>query len=288
MRFTVACAQFAPLKAEVGANLDAIAAIVRQCEAESVDLVLCPETSTSGYFLEGGVIEAALSREELLSQLVTRLDGQLTRPIDIALGFYERADGSLYNSAAYLELRPDGGTIRAVYRKFFLPTYGVFDEERFVSRGRDLTVFDTRFGRFALLICEDIWHSVMPTLCAVRGAQVILVPAASPARGFGGDQIENHDRYERLFRAVGEEHSVYVLNAQLVGFEGGKGFIGGSMLIGPDGTTVAKAPLAEPNLLVAEVDLDRVTIARAQSPLLNDLQGAWEEVRRLVGQTDTI
>lgn len=282
MRFQVACAQFAPKKAEVSANLDTISEIILQCQDENVDLVLFPETATSGYFLEGGVIEASLSAEALARGLRERLQGKLTRPIDVAMGFYEAAEGILYNSACYLEMTNYGTRPVAVYRKFFLPTYGVFDEERFVSRGRDLSVFETRFGKMAILICEDIWHSIMPTLCAVNGAQVILVPAASPARGFRGERIENHERYERLFRGVAEEHSVYVVSAQLVGFEGGKGFIGGSMVIGPFGETIGAAPVADPHLLIADLDLDQVTIARAQSPLVSDLQGAWEDVRRLV------
>jgi len=273
------------MKAETGRNLDTIADITRQASGEGADLVLFPETSTAGYFLEGGVLEASLTKEKLAYELWGRLKDGLDRPVDMALGFYEIADGILYNSAAYLEFTPDGVRINGVYRKIFLPTYGVFDEERFVSRGRDLAIIETRFGRLALLICEDIWHSVMPMLCAVRGAQMLLVPAASPARGFSGAEIENHERYRRLFRAVSEEHAVYVINSQLIGFEGGKGFIGGSMVVDPFGKVIAEAPIAEPQLLIADIDLDLVGIARAQSPLLSDLKGQWEEVRRLVANS---
>jgi predicted amidohydrolase len=286
MQFRTACAQFAPIKADVDSNLGTIAEIVLQSQAEGVDLLLLPETCTSGYFLEGGVLEASRTAEELMRGLWERLHGKLTRLMDLSLGFYESYDGNLYNSAIYLELSPDGIRVVSVYRKFFLPTYGVFDEERFVSRGRDLAVFETRFGRMAMLICEDIWHSVMPTLCAVNGAQVILVPAASPARGFGGDEIENHERYRRLFRGVAEEHAVYVVNAQLIGFEGGKGFIGGSMVIGPSGAPMVEAPLGDPHLLIVEIELDAVKICRAQSPLLSDLRGQWEEIRRLVQRSN--
>ena len=173
-----------------------------------------------------------------------------------------------------------------LYRKFFLPTYGVFDEERFVSRGRDVCVMDTRLGKVALLVCEDVWHSIMPTICAVRGAQLLVVPSASPARGFTGTSIDNLERYKRLFQAISEEHGMWCVNAQLVGFEGGKGFIGGSSVVDPLGREIGAAPVAEPHLLLAEVDLELVAIARAQSPLLSDLQSAWEEIRRLVAATD--
>lgn len=294
MAFTVACAQFAPEKAEVDKNLDTIAEIVVQAHGEGAELLVLPETATSGYFLEGGVLESSLTKSELVDALWNRLRGKLRRPIDVSFGFYLNEEGNLYNAAIYLELNPEGPRVVGLYRKFFLPTYGVFDEERFVSRGRDVCVMDTRLGRFAMLVCEDVWHAIMPTICAVRGAQLLVVPSASPARGFTASAIDsltpstidNLERYKRLFRATSEEHGLWCVNAQLVGFEGGKGFIGGSSVVDPLGRTVGEAPVADPHLLLAEVDLELVAIARAQSPLLSDLQSAWEEIRRLVASTD--
>lgn len=294
MAFTVACAQFAPEKAEVDKNLDTIAEIVVQAHGEGAELLVLPETCTSGYFLEGGVLEASITKAQLIEGLGNRLRGKLSRPVDVCLGFYLNEEGNLYNAAAYLEINPEGPKIMGLYQKFFLPTYGVFDEERFVSRGRDVCVIDTRLGRVAVLVCEDVWHAIMPTICAVRGAQLFVVPSASPARGFSGSMIDNVsgttidnlDRYRRLFRSISEEHGVWCVNAQLVGFEGGKGFVGGSSVVDPLGRTVGEAPVAEPHLLLAEVDLELVAIARSQSPLISDLQGVWESVRRLVAATE--
>ncbi|CAN5513631.1 carbon-nitrogen hydrolase [soil metagenome] len=284
MIFNVACGQFSPEKAEVERNLGRIAEIILQAIAESVDLLVLPETCTTGYFLEGGVLESSLSGEDLVRELSSRLQGKVERPLDVVVGFYENFQGTLHNSAAYLEITGSGVTLRETYRKFFLPTYGVFDEERFITRGREICVFETRFGKVAMLICEDVWHGILPTLCAVRGAQLLLVPAASPARGFGGEDIGNHSRYQRLFRAISEEHGVYCVNAQLCGFEGGKGFVGGSMIVDPVGKIIAQAPLAEDSLVVAPVDPDMVTITRAQFPLIADLQSVWSDVQRIVAE----
>ncbi len=285
MAFTIACAQFAPFKAEVEANLDKIAEIVLQAQSEQADLLLLPETCTSGYFLEGGVLESSLTSQQLVEALWSRMQGKVTRDIDVSLGFYENNQGTLHNSAAYIEFSPDGPRLVSTYRKFFLPTYGVFDEERFVTRGRAIGVFETRFGRAALLICEDAWHAILPTICAISGAQLLLVPAASPARGFSGEDIENHDRYFRLFRGISEEHGVYCANAQLSGFEGGKGFVGGSMIVDPTGRLVAQAPLGEDAMILATIDPELVAITRAHSPLIADLQSAWEDVRALVAES---
>ncbi|HVL39656.1 MAG TPA: nitrilase-related carbon-nitrogen hydrolase [Fimbriimonadaceae bacterium] len=279
MRLTLACAQFAPLKAEVSQNLDRIADLARQAHGEGARLVVTPETSTSGYFLEGGVAESAMSSQQLLDEMCARLE---SLDLDLVVGFYESANGTLHNSAAYLSI-PERRVVH-VYRKFFLPTYGVFDEERFATRGRELGVFDSRFGRIGLLICEDVWHSIMPALAALKGAQMILVPSASPARGFAGDGIENHNRYRRMLRALCEEHGVYCANCQLTGFEGGKGFIGGSMILDPFGRIVAEGPVGEDHLLLAEIDLDLIGIARVQSPLLPDLHSAWSDLTRIAGE----
>jgi len=285
MRFSVACAQIAPVKADVSKNLDTIAEAVLQASSEGADLVVLPEASTSGYFLEGGVLESSLTVAELCGALDARL-AALTRPVDVLVGFYERDLGNLHNACAYIAFDEKKSTLIGVYRKFFLPTYGVFDEERFVNRGRDLGVFDTRLGKIGVLVCEDVWHSVMPTLTALSGAQVILVPAASPGRGFAGDTPENLDRYKRLLRGVSEEHGVWCVNCQLCGFEGGKGFVGGSMVIDPFGKVVAQSPILEPHILIAQVDLEDVAVARAQSPLLADLSSVWGDIRRMVATTE--
>lgn len=284
MALTVACAQIAPMKAEVQQNLDKIAEVALQSAAEGADLVLFPEASTTGYFLEGGVFESSLTEAELGSSLEERLAFRLQKPLDIALGYYENAEGQLFNAAVYFEFSGGKAKLKGSYRKFFLPTYGVFDEERFVTRGRELGVFETRFGKMGFLICEDVWHSVLPALAAVAGAQVLLVPSASPGRGFSGNQIGNLERYERLLKGISEEHGIFCVNTQLCGFEGGKGFVGGSMVLDPMGNTLVQSPVAEEHLLLAELDMDLVRLARAQSPLISDLLTAWPDIARLANE----
>lgn len=285
MTFQLACAQTAPLKGKRDENLNEIAQIILQSAQEGVDLLLFPEACTTGYFLEGGVLELSLTQDQLISELSGRLKAQ-TNQIDFVIGFYESWQGNLYNSAAYFEANQGKLRLVKVYRKFFLPTYGVFDESRFVNRGRELGVFDTRFGRVAILVCEDIWHSVLPTLAALNGACLFLVPSASPGRGFQGDQVESLDRYHRIMDVISEEHGVWIANCQLCGFEGGKGFVGGSRILNPMGKAVATSPILEPHILIAEVDLDLVTIARSASPLLSDLESAWGDIRRLVDEVE--
>lgn len=280
MRLRAACIQFAPRKAQMAANLDRISDLVRQAVGAGVRLAVFPEGSVAGYFLEGGVLECSFSRESLEAEFAARLTG-LAAPIDFAVGFYEADGNDLHNSVAYVEARPDAVRVTHIYRKFFLPTYGVFDEERYVSPGRELCVFDAEFGRVGLLICEDVWHSIMPTLVAVAGADLLLVPSASPARGFHGAVPDNLERYGRLLQGIAEEHGMFVMNSMLCGFEGGKGFAGGSAIFDPYGSRLSQGPLHDEHILVADMDLDQIQIARAQSPLIGDLRAAWSDIARL-------
>ncbi len=285
MTFTLAAAQFAPTKGAVAANLDRVAEATQAAVAEGADVVAFPESVVTGYYLEGGADQRALSPEELREGLAKRLSG-LERPVDVLVGFYERAVGQPFNSAAYMTF--SGGLAQTVhvYRKFFLPTYGLFDEDRFHQRGTELGVFDTRFGRFGVLICEDVWHSILGTLLALNGAEVVFVPSASPVRGLAEGKPGNVLRYERMLRELAEEHGLFTVAAMLTGLEGGKALSGGSMVFDPFGAMMVQAPVGEDAIVMAEVDLEVVALARSKTPLLADLRSSWGLVSRLVVETE--
>ncbi len=276
--FQIAIAQFRPDKGAYAANLVRAGEVFRQVAGWPVPpvLVAFPEAALTGYFLEGGVQELALPAEQLYQDLARVHKESGAPPLDVSIGFYEVWRNHLHNSALYASLGGTDAGIRHVHRKVFLPTYGVFDEERFVEPGRSVQAFDTRWGRCAMLVCEDAWHSLMPTLAALDGAQVILIPSATPARGLspriGQSRPANLDRWDRLAQGIAEEHGVYVALSHLVGFEGGKGFAGGSMAAGPRGDILLQAPLFEPATLPVTVDFEEITRARAEAPLLSDLQ----------------
>jgi predicted amidohydrolase len=279
--FRVALAQFRPTKADYPANLGRMGEVMRQASALNppAEMLVFPETAATGYFLEGGVGEMATPAQQFYEDLDAQYRAaRPKRGLDVVAGFYELRDGHFHNSAIYCELAPDGSRLVHVHRKFFLPTYGVFDEGRFVSRGNSFGVFETRFGPAAILICEDIWHSISPTIAALKGAQILYVITASPGRGFSGERVANLEKYRQLLVSAAEEHSVFVLNASLVGFEGGKGLIGGSMVVGPMGRVLAEAPTAEEALLVCDCHITDIDLARANSPLLTDLRSALGDV----------
>src|SRR5881296_1903518 len=275
----LAIAQIRPTKGEYAANLQRIGGVLAQLAQlePRVDLLIFPETSTSGYFVEGGVRDVAVTAGTLFRDLSLQHEAAKASPIDVAVGFYEVFQNRFYNSCLYASLGSASPGIRYVHRKVFLPTYGVFDEERFVERGRDLRAFDTRWGRAAILICEDAWHSLSGRIAALEGAQLVIVPSASPARGTGMDEEgvrlpASVVRWERILRGIADEHGVWVAFASLVGFEGGKGFPGGSVVVSPGGEIVLRGPLFEEAVLTYDVDFNDITRARAEAPLLGDLE----------------
>ena len=274
----VGLVQFKPSKGDVRGNIDRIRAIIEQ-HAADVDLVAFPEACLSGYFLEGGVTEAAMSVEALTESL----GPPPANAPDVAIGFYERWRRRLYNSVAYLEPGEGIWSTRHVHRKMFLPTYGVFDEARFVEPGKEIRAFDTRFGRIGMLICEEAWHSLPATILAVAGAELIVVASASPARDFtpsAGGRPGNLERWEQLAPAMAIEHGIFVVVAQLAGSEGGKLFSGGSIAVGPDGEILARGPLLEEAFTTATLDATAIDRARASTPLLSDLEQMLPHLER--------
>ena len=283
MTFDVALIQFKPRKGDVAGNLAALRAVFAQLIAGPAalpQLIVLPEAALTGYFLEGGVYELALSADDFAAKLDAewRAAGG-TSAIDIACGFYENHDGTYHNSALYATIGGPAARVIHVHRKMFLPTYGVFDEDRFLSRGRQLGVFPTAFGTAAILICEDAWHSIMPTIAALKGARMIIIPSASPGRGLAGaGMLESVERWRATATLMASEHGVYVLYAGLTGFEGGKGMSGGSCIVSPRGEVLESLDELTVAILRAPLDGAEVDLARATLPLLGDLSAVLPDL----------
>ena len=281
MAIQIAVAQFTPRKGDYAGNLKRLREVFAQVDAlEPRSQLLClPESALTGYFLEGGVRDVAMTAGTLARDLneAYRASVSGARQLDVALGFYEVWQHKLYNSSLYVTLGGGEPIVRHVHRKIFLPTYGMFDEERFVERGREIRAFDTGFGRVAMLVCEDAWHSFSGTIAALDGAQLIILHAAPPARGpwpqeSAGGVPASVNRWERLARDIAEEHGVFVALSNLVGSEGGKMFPGASTIMGPKGDLRVRGPLWEEALVTSTIDFDDVTRARTDMPLVADLE----------------
>jgi predicted amidohydrolase len=278
-RLRVALVQSKPAKGDYTRNLAETGKAFGQLADSPPDLVVLPEAALTGYFLEGAVYELALPAQTFARDLAQAWRKRCAQPVDVAAGFFENDGGTYYNSAVYVHVDGSGETIVHLHRKMFLPTYGVFDEERFLSRGRKLSVFQTRFGMMAMLICEDAFHAIASTIAAVKGARIVIVPSASPGRGVERDgELESIARWRDILRDAAMEHGIYVIYTGLTGFEGGKGMSGSSCVVDPRGRVLVQAPPTEACIVRADLDLREIDLARASLPLLGDLEAALPDL----------
>ena len=265
MAFRVAIAQISPKLGDIQANLSLYEEQIRLAVNRGADLLVFPELSLTGYFLRDMVPNVAL---RLSAPEIEHLK-KLSRDVAFVAGIVEEGpDYRFYNAAVYF----DRGEARQVHRKVYLPTYGMFDEQRYFARGDRVRAFDTRFGRVATLICEDLWHPSTVYLAALDGALAILCPSTSPLRGIteGEAQDDNARYWERLNRFYAETFGVFMVYGNRVGFEDGVGFWGGSEIVDPFGRTAVKAKYYDADFVVANVALESVRRKRTAAPLLRD------------------
>jgi predicted amidohydrolase len=276
MDFTAVLAQIKPKLGCVDDNLALIEERIGQAKAAGADLVVFPELAMTGYFLKDLVPEVA---RRLDSPEITRLV-ELSRGISIAVGFVEEtSDYRFFNSALYLE----DGAIKHLHRKVYLPTYGLFDEQRYLARGERFRAFDSKFGRMGILICEDMWHLSSSYILAMDGAATLLCLSSSPGRGVEGETLGSAAAWQKLTATTALFLNCRVLYCNRVGYEDGVNFWGGSEYIAPSGESVVRARLLEEDSVNALVEEGALRRERIFSPMLRDenLFVTMQELRRI-------
>jgi predicted amidohydrolase len=265
-KFTLGLVQINTTLGDVELNLEKHLAFVEQARRDKVDLLIFPELSLTGYALQDLTPQVA-RRPDDDDPVFARLL-KASKDLDLVVGFVEaERRHRFYIAAAYLA----GGRVVHVHRKVYLPTYGLFDEGRFFAWGDSVRAFDTRFGRFGLLICEDFWHASPPYLLWLDGAELLMLVSASPGRGLAsGERLESALWVERINQAYASLFTTFVAHTNRVGFEDGLNFWGGATLHDPDGKLLARGPDHEEALTLAEVNLAHLRRTRTRLPLLRD------------------
>lgn len=237
----LALAQYDFPVGDIAGNAERILALAEQAKAHGADLILFPELALSGYPPEDLLLRPGFLAdcERALAGLATRIDG-ITAVVPSP-----RSIGSVvFNSANVLR----DGVIETVYHKQELPNYAVFDERRYFAPDADPCTFMVNGVRLGLVICEDLWFAE-PIAQSVRaGAQLVLVPNASP---FEHGKTAQRDRL--LTERVRESGTaIAYLNA--VGGQDEVVFDGSSVLADADGFIHANAACFADHLLLADFD----------------------------------
>ena len=263
----VALVQIAPRLGDLDANLERHHALLGEAREESADLVVFPELGLTGYLLQDLNAEVAMRRDDpRILELASAANGR-----SAIVSFVEESDDhQLFIAAALLE----GGEVRHVHRKVFLPTYGLFDERRFFAAGAQVRSVDSALGlRLGISVCEDFWHLATPQLLALDGARVLINVSSSPGRDVGVDSehgLGTADSWRTLNRTYAQLTTSYVVFVNRVGVDESITFWGGSEVVAPSGEAVFRAPNHDEGLYIAEIDPAQVRRERIATPLLRD------------------
>jgi NAD+ synthase (glutamine-hydrolysing) len=237
----LALAQINTVVGDLDGNRELILARLDEARRAGADLVLFPELAVTGYPPEDLLLRPAFVRAArcTLDEIAAA-----SQEITALVGF-PHFEGDLYNACAVC----DGGRVRAVYRKRFLPNYGVFDEERYFASGRDLVLLRKGDALVGVTICEDMWQPGPPaTDLALAGAQLLVNVSASPFH-VGKDRER-----EEMFQQRARDTSSFVAFVNAVGGQDELVFDGHSVVLDDEGEVLARAPGFEEALLVVDVD----------------------------------
>jgi NAD+ synthase (glutamine-hydrolysing) len=261
----LALAQINPVVGDLEGNREVILGRLAEAKSNGADLVLFPELAVTGYppedlLLRPGFVRAA---EESVERIARE-----SRGTTLFLGG-PRFDRDLYN-ACYV---CSGGEIKAVYRKRFLPNYGVFDEDRYFAPGRDLILLEHGKTLVGPTVCEDMWQPGPPaTELALAGAELLVNISASPF--YVGRDRER----EEMFVTRARDNSCFIAFCNAVGGQDELIFDGHSCVIDDEGTVLARAAGFEEALLVVDVEPKEVIGRRLRDVRRRALARDREEV----------
>ncbi len=259
-------------------NLERHIKAIETAIRDGADAIAFPELSLTGYNVQDAAQDMAMHIDD------RRLDPlrELSRDICIFCGGIELSDDyGVYNSAFMFE----DGAGRSVHRKIYLPTYGMFEELRYFSAGRQIeTVTSRRIGKVGVAICEDFWHMSVPYLLAHQGAKLLLVLMSSPLRLSPGQGVPAIvTQWQTIASTSAFLLSCYVACVNRVGNEDSFTYWGNSAVTAPDGSIAASAPMFSEHSFDATIDYSVVKRVRLQSSHFLD-----EDTKLFASQLETM
>ena len=254
----IALAQFDFPVGDITGNADRIVALIAQARDElRADLIVFPELALSGYPPEDLLLRPAFLAD---CQRAMERVAATTQGIVAVVGWPEAAGAVVFNAASVLR----DGAIEHTYRKRELPNYAVFDERRYFASDHESCAFQVAGVTVGLLICEDLWFAEPLAETAAQGAQLLIVPNASP---FERDKSSQRDS---LLAQRVRESGVAIAYLNVVGGQDELVFDGASDLADGDGTVHPAAQAFEEHLLVADFDEVERRFSRVHWPTDRD------------------
>jgi NAD+ synthase (glutamine-hydrolysing) len=256
----VALAQVNPTVGDLAGNGRLVIEWIERARKAEADIVCFPELVITGYPPEDLVLKPSFVRDNL-----AQLDAvaSATRGIAAVVGFVDR-DGDLFNAAAFLH----DGEIKAVYRKVFLPNYGVFDEKRYFVPGHRCPIVELGDVPIGLSVCEDCWFPAGPLAWqAQHGARVLININGSPYH------CGKRAPREAMVAGRAADYGAYIAWVNTVGGQDELVFDGNSVVFDPRGKAIAHAGSFVEELLVCDIDTDK-PVHLAPEELRHEADGA--------------
>jgi NAD+ synthase (glutamine-hydrolysing) len=253
---------------DLDGNRERILSRLREAKEAGADVVLFPELAVTGYppedlLLRPSFVEAA---EASLEQIAREARGI------VAFVGTPHLDRDLYNVCAVCA----GGEVKALYRKRFLPNYGVFDEHRYFAPGRNLFLLEHGAVLIGPTVCEDIWQPGPPaTDLALAGAQLIVNISASPFH------VGKEREREQMLQTRARDNVCYVAFVNAVGAQDELVFDGHSVVLDDEGEVLARAPGFEEALLLIDVEPEEAVGRRLRDVRRRSLESEREAVPEL-------
>lgn len=245
--------ELAQIKSKLGSVEDNLEKHLEILTTSSADCVIFPELSLTGYVLRDLAFEVFRESEKAIQKIADVTKCAIFGTVK------EVRNGILRNSTVVTI----GGHIDYVY-KFYLPTYGLFEERRYFQAGNpltDLKVFTLNGMKFGIIICEDAWHPEPAEALVMLGADAIFIPAASPLRRLD-KKLLIHDNWESLIKAHSIMYGIWTVFVNSVGSQEEEYFWGGSMVSSPKGEIVARAKLFEEDRISYYLSEEDIRVAR--------------------------
>jgi len=266
MKQKIAICQLFPKLGDFAYNINVHSELIKKYG--DCDMVCFPELSTSGYFVKDLSYDLAMTKEEFANELDRCSNYKKTKPSVIA-GFSERFEGNVYNS-----LFVGSSEYAGSHKKIYPPTYGLFDEYRYFSCGERIDPFTLKNGvRIGVLNCEDAWHQALPYIYSMYGIDLLVICAASPARGVGAKAEGspwNVKLWQRLISSYAHLYGLYIIYVNRAGNEDGVNFSGCSCVVNPLGDIIETLPQFDQAERVVEVDIKKARIEKAQNCYLKE------------------
>ncbi len=260
------------------ANLCVIEQRVAEAAAAGAKLVLLQELHNGAYFCQHEASAEFDRAEPIPGPSTARLSALAAKHgvVLVASLFERRAAGLYHNTAVVFE---NDGRMLGRYRKMHIPDDPGFYEKFYFTPG-DLGFepIQTSIGKLGVLVCWDQWYPEAARLMALAGAELLVYPTAI---GWDPDDAEAEKNRQRdawilSHRGHAVANGIPVLSCNRTGFEasplgaGGIRFWGSSHVVGPQGELIAEAGIDAPEILYADLDLQRSEQVRRMWPFLRD------------------